>query len=741
MRSAALLLLFSLFFTGHGRISAQTFITTEDSYTYDASSGTNYGTATEIWVKKGTTSNFRKGYLKFDLSGTSFPAITSATVRLYATASVAVTMNLYQIADSWTETGITWSNAPADGPLIASVTMTSTTGYYEWDILSWLQSQFAAGDKVISLMVYSSTSNSTVVKFSSREAGVNQPQLVITTPVIISGNTYYVDATAGNDMNDGLSPATAWKSLNKVNNTTFGSSDRILFRCGEVWTGRLWPKGSGTIGNPIRIDQYGSGSKPLIDGNGMTGTGVMYLYNQEYWEISNLEIINNAATGGDRRGVRIEAENFGTADHIYLKDLLIHHVKGLVGQGRPEKRTGGIGFGIVSVSSQETHFNDILVENCIIHTCDNQGIITECVSGDGFEPYTPEWNSMKITNAGIRNNTIYNISKNAMIIRLFENGIVERNVCYNTANGISGNTMFSASCYGTIFQYNEGYDNHSPDADGSMYDADLRSPNTIWQYSYSHDNAHGLFWTCTVQADANVICRYNISQNDKGIIFCINYPVTSVHIYNNTVYCPSNLSPVIISERNNGGSGSRTYTFRNNLIYNLSPTATYDWTTGYNRTIDYNCFYGVHPASEPSDPHKVTGDPKLAGAGTGGIGLTSVDGYKLLPGSSCLNTGTTISNNGGKDFWGNDLYNGLPDIGAYEYPEKTSTGGLWSLPGTWSPSGLPTGTSNVTVLSGTVTVDVGTAICNYLDINNGSQVIINIGKQLQVNGDLRVKTP
>jgi hypothetical protein len=274
-----------------------------------------------------------------------------------------------------------------------------------------------------------------------------------------------------------------------------------------------------------------------------------------------------------------------------------------------------------------------------------------------------------------------------------------------------------------------------------MYDADLRSPNTIWQYSYSHDNAHGLFWTCTVQADANVICRYNISQNDKGIIFCINYPVTSVHIYNNTVYCPPNLSPLIISERNNGGGGNRTYTFRNNLIYNLSPTAIYDWTSGYNRTIDYNCFYGVHPATEPADPHKVTGDPKLAGAGTGGIGLTSVDGYKLLTGSSCLNTGTTISNNGGKDFWGNDLYNGLPDIGAYEYPEKTSTGGLWSVPATWSPSGLPTGTSNVTIVSGTITVDTGAAVCNYLDINNGSQVIINTGKQLQVNGDLRVKAP
>ncbi|MFZ4521288.1 MAG: T9SS type A sorting domain-containing protein [Bacteroidales bacterium] len=483
--------------------------------------------------------------------------------------------------------------------------------------------------------------------------------------------SYYVDATGGNDGNNGLSPSSAWKTLTKVSGTTFSGGDRILFKAGEAWTGKLYPKGSGSNGNPIVIDMYGEGNKPLIDGNGMTGTGVVYLYNQQYWEISNLEITNNASSGADRRGVRIEAKNFGTASHIYLRNLNIHNIKGLVGQGRPEKRTGGIGFGIVDASGKDTHFNDILVENCVITSCDNQGIITECVAGDGFDPYSAEWNAIKITNAVIRNNTISAISKNAMIIRLFEGGVVENNLCYNTANGISGNTIFSAACTGTVFQYNEGYGNHSPDADGSLYDADLRSPNTTWQYNYSHDNAHGLFWTCTVQADENVICRYNISQNDAGIIFCINYPVTSVFIYNNTVYCDADLAPIIISERNNGGSGTRAYTFQNNLIYNQSPTASYDFDPDYNRTVEYNCFYGVHPTTEPADLHKVTGDPKLVGPGTGGNGINTLNGYKLKENSSCINTGKVIPGNGGKDFWGNQLYFGAPDIGANEFNPNT----------------------------------------------------------------------
>jgi hypothetical protein len=494
----------------------------------------------------------------------------------------------------------------------------------------------------------------------------------------IHAANYYVDNESGNDSNNGRSVSAPWKSLTKVNAVTFQPGDSVLFKAGGVWVGRLYPRGSGASGNPIVIDRYGNGKRPLIDGNGMTGTGVVYLYNQAYWEINNLEITNNANVAGDRRGVRIEInEGIGIVNHIYLRNLHVHHIKGMVGQDRSHKRTSGIGFGVVSAKNGEARFNDILVENCVIHDCENQGIITECVSGDGFQPGTPEWNRMRITNARIRNNTIYNISKNAMIIRLFDGGVVEYNVCYNTANGITGNTMFTCACDGTVFQYNEGYLNNSPDADGCMYDADLRSPNTIWQYSYSHDNAHGLFWNCTVQEDANLICRYNISQNDKGIIFCVNYPVASLYIYNNTVYIPSHLSPIIISERNRGNKtdepNTRTYNFKNNIIYNLSSTASYDWrTTRYNRTFEANCFYGVHPSGEPADPKKVTANPLLVSPGSGGYGINSVAGYQLQANSPCIDAGVVIPNNGGRDYWGNTLYKGKPDIGAHEYQGHTS---------------------------------------------------------------------
>ena len=45
--------------------------------------------------------------------------------------------------------------------------------------------------------------------------------MIMMTSQIFAGNDYYVDATNGNDLNVGLSPATAWKTISKINNSVF----------------------------------------------------------------------------------------------------------------------------------------------------------------------------------------------------------------------------------------------------------------------------------------------------------------------------------------------------------------------------------------------------------------------------------------------------------------------------------------------------------------------------------------
>ena len=494
--------------------------------------------------------------------------------------------------------------------------------------------------------------------------------------------SYYVDSVNGNDANNGTSQGTAWKTLTNVNASgkTFAAGDKILFKAGGSWTGttQLHPKGSGVSGNPIVIDMYGdpNASKPIINATTATGNGAVYLSNQQYWEISNLDIISNDTADGDRRGVYIKNSTAGsTLNHIYIKNCYIHDIRGKAGTSDGDvsaKRTGGI---VVESTSTTADYNDILISDNTIYNVRNQGIVA-CINGNGGNslnneyPGTTAWENMKCTKVVIRGNSISEVYKNAMIIRnTDETGLIEYNVCYNTANGTTGNTIFTSSARGTVFQYNEGYNNLAGSVrDGSLYDADLRSPSIVFQYSYSHDNSHGLFWTypSTDGANSNVICRYNISRNDNGIIFAFSGDsgaLASTYIYNNTIYTPADLSPQFFDDR----SATHTYYVYNNIFYNLSSTASYGFS-GSTRTFDYNVFYGVHVSGEPSDPHKLTNDPNLVNPGSGGIGLDSVDGYMLRPYSPCVDSGMTIAGNGGKDYWGNPVpMNGIADRGANEY--------------------------------------------------------------------------
>lgn len=75
--------------------------------------------------------------------------------------------------------------------------------------------------------------------------------------------TYYVSA-AGSDSNSGTSEGSAWQTIDKVNAATLSAGDQVLFRRGDTFRGTLTPHASGTSGNPIRFDAYGSGALPVL---------------------------------------------------------------------------------------------------------------------------------------------------------------------------------------------------------------------------------------------------------------------------------------------------------------------------------------------------------------------------------------------------------------------------------------------------------------------------------------------
>nr|WP_294898246.1 sialate O-acetylesterase [uncultured Pedobacter sp.] len=678
---------------------SQTFTPTDDAMIWQGGQSSNYETKNQMYVKI-QSGQSRYSYVKFDLSGFNLNATGRTVVRLYcekkADNAVSNTINVMAVSDNtWTEATLNYTNAPARESVVGTNTIDDQVGqYYEWDITNYINSLNVTktSNTILSLAFSDGTTSNNTVYFTTKEGVESQrPELQIYEQASVP-KTYYVDADNGNDANDGLSETNAWKSLVNPNSTVLVPGSKILFKAGGAWMGQLTPLGSGSNGQPIIIDQYGTGNKPMINGGGLNGTGTVKLYNQAYIEVNNLEITNDdGATTDERRGVEVSGSNFGTMNHIYLKNLTIHDVKGTVGNTLADKKSAAIYFTVEHDDSKDTRYNDILVEGCEIYDIQNQGIVTNNETSAADYPGSTDWMRRRITNLNIRNNTIYNITKNAMIVRLADGGLVEHNLCHDTSygvddggNAIGGNIMFSRSSQNTIFQYNEGYNNKGFAVDGSMYDPDYSSPGVIFQYSYSHDNAAGLLWVCTSPQDVGVVCRYNVSQNDKGALVYFNYDFTDVKVYNNTFYIGPGLAPKIIQENT---TRDHTYQYYNNIVYNDPANSSNPANntgaprfafanTGIgvqNRTITDNLFYRTPTPSQINTGTNSTADPLFVEVNKATTGLNTVGGYKLKPGSPALGTGKTIADNGGKDYFGITVSStAQPNMGFYNGPGTLS---------------------------------------------------------------------
>ncbi|WP_310587739.1 PA14 domain-containing protein [Fibrella rubiginis] len=91
--------------------------------------------------------------------------------------------------------------------------------------------------------------------------------LLLVSSVATQAQTTYYVANSGNDGNGGRSADNPFQSLNKVNSLTLQPGDQVLFRRGDTFRGTLLIRQSGNAGQPIVIDAFGSGKKPVLAGS------------------------------------------------------------------------------------------------------------------------------------------------------------------------------------------------------------------------------------------------------------------------------------------------------------------------------------------------------------------------------------------------------------------------------------------------------------------------------------------
>jgi hypothetical protein len=95
-------------------------------------------------------------------------------------------ITLYDVANAnWSESTLTFDNAPAVGGAVATQTISgygSQNGaYYDFDVTAYLQAAVAAGKTKVSFALKAEAGSNVRVSFATSEAPANTPALVITT--------------------------------------------------------------------------------------------------------------------------------------------------------------------------------------------------------------------------------------------------------------------------------------------------------------------------------------------------------------------------------------------------------------------------------------------------------------------------------------------------------------------------------------------------------------------------------
>ena len=126
--------------------------------------------------------------------------------------------------------------------------------------------------------------------------------------ITTKATNYYFSAVSGDDSRTSAqakSPATPWKTLNKLNSffSTLIPGDSVLLKRGETFYGSLNLNNSGTTSLPIIIGAFGVGNKPIISGlttlsNWISkGSGIYESYNSSLASGLNMVLINDIEQG------------------------------------------------------------------------------------------------------------------------------------------------------------------------------------------------------------------------------------------------------------------------------------------------------------------------------------------------------------------------------------------------------------------------------------------------------------
>ena len=541
--------------------------------------------------------------------------------------------------------------------------------------------------------------------------------------VSVAGATSYYVSPAGGDINAGTSAEQAWKTISKVNATTFKAGDSVLFEGGKTFKGSLrFDAGdSGTRAKPVTVGSYGAG-RATIGSGGRYG---LHAKDCGGFVVKDLIFVGSGKDDAKgKSGIYFFTELSGEKpEHIRVDNV---QVKGYRWEG----------ILIAGARGRNSGFKDVRISGAEVFDNGDKGI---CFSGsrpkgdwvhkDIYVGECKVYDNIGI--AGAKGHTGHGI-----IVSSIDGGIIEFCEAYNNgelcSDPHSGGPVgiWAWDSHKVVIQYCESYNNKTGnEKTGGGFDLDGGCVNCVMQYNYSHGNygaGYGIYQYNGAREFKNNIVRYNISENDGlvgrygGIdIWSTNSSggIQNTKIYNNTIYISSSTKGSAIADLPH--TKGETYVYNTEIYNNIfvsaagkkvvdvpNPAGGWSfkgncyWTIGGNIEIGWGgrTYTGLGEWREATGQERIDGkdvgfeaDPQLVNAGGGGtIGdvhkLAGLEAYRLRGSSPLIDAGLDIRelfgiDGGGRDYYGTEIPQGKKyDIGAAEFCKSVVR---WKPVGWW----------------------------------------------------------
>ncbi|MEN8250870.1 MAG: T9SS type A sorting domain-containing protein [Bacteroidota bacterium] len=505
-------------------------------------------------------------------------------------------------------------------------------------------------------------------------------EISVTTATFTSspGNTtYFIDATNGDDAAAGTSKTTAWKGFMNLDRLALAPGDSVLLMRGEYWDESLILHGSGEAGNEIIIAPYGTEpERPIINVEGKAHAAIRLL-DVSYYRFLDLELSNYHPQFREFGKFAIEAGTWqdSSVTSLHFNKLFINKVRGAAvrhGNGgfiSDGELSAGIRLATDIRGSDPTdkQIYTASITNCLIQDVEQHSMHLGGIDG--------------IT---VTNNRVERGGYTNMLTRRLYNGIIANNYFIEGGYYMSMADNAGVGYYGgdnILFEHNVVYKTWNK-ASGQSLNMD-GCDNWIVQYNFFKDSGSGCF-VINHGAEGNIF-RYNISEGFNDQWFR-NLGGVNTTIYNNTAY-------IYATNTSNKGffvSNSRTVSkdpkpsvntqvYNNIFIREVSDSIEtanliYEDPATVSSKFSNNVFYGNFSDLIEEDSNAFFMDPLFVNPGSGTVGSTfDADGYKLQDTSPYIRSGLVIPDNGGIDFWGNELFDAYPpSLGAHQSPIVTA---------------------------------------------------------------------